>query len=348
MPEELVVVMDKQGQRYELPRRQLAQAIAQGYIPAAGNAPLPKVDVQPSRGDTASLAREAILGAASTSLPAGEQFKAPSVQEIIGTFRDPVKTGEAVGGEVRETLASILPVASEAINNPYVFGSKVAGAVGDELSTAKSLQGTSEGDEYRANITGKLAGVAGQVFGAKKLPQMKMSSPKLFPSIGRAVENFEDVMSVAKRVPIDTTDLSAAASHARTLARSGGQEPKVIRDFIRRLNDPNLPPMTYEEARNFYSNATRLSADESKRLTPVMKREVIEFTQKLRAATEKAADSVGKMDEFNEAMEEYARASGRKRTQKEIKKLAMRMLKAGAIGGATVGGGVAAYEALRK
>ena len=46
--------------------------------------------------------------------------------------------------------------------------------------------------------------------------------------------------------------------------RSGGTMPKVLRDFIKRTTDPNQGPLTYEEARQFYSNAsTRLSAEEA-------------------------------------------------------------------------------------
>lgn len=64
-----------------------------------------------------------------------------------------------------------------------------------------------------------------------------------------------------------TVDITAPGNKALEIvdyASSGGTMPKVVRDFIRRTTDPNQGSLTYEEARQFYSNASsRLSAEEA-------------------------------------------------------------------------------------
>jgi hypothetical protein len=116
-------------------------------------------------------------------------------------------------------------------------------------------------------------------------------------------------MEAAGHVPIDAGAAGNVALEADRLARSGGAMPKVLRDFIKRATDPDQGPITYAEARDFYSNATRLSADEFNRLTPVIRRQVGQFTQVLGNALADAAAQAGKLPEYQQAMREYARAS---------------------------------------
>lgn len=66
--------------------------------------------------------------------------------------------------------------------------------------------------------------------------------------------------------------------------------------------------MTYAEARNFVSNASRLSAEESNRLTGPMKRLVGQFTQELHGSIADTADQVGMKDTYLDAIGEYSNA----------------------------------------
>lgn len=349
MPDEKIIVMNSQGEKYRIPKADLGIAIGRGFFPEAQT---PTPDLQPVRGSGEALRREFSLGAADMSLPGGERFSAPSLQEVLSLVKNPLASTKEVGSVVGENIAGIPASLGSLMEG---LGTATAQAQQTELE-GRPVEGrelSGEETEELANTAGKGAGVVASILAAKKLPQTKV--PTLteitrgaFPSFTRAAKNFEDVLSAAEKVPIQNLEVGQAAIHARKLAQSGGQMPKVIRDFLRRINDPDLPPITYGEARDFYSNATRLSADEFNRLTPVMKREVTEFTRKLRSATEEAAESVGKSEQFNAAMEEFAKASGRARTKEELKRLAVKMLKAGAIGGAAAGGGYAVYEALQK
>lgn len=66
--------------------------------------------------------------------------------------------------------------------------------------------------------------------------------------------------------------------------------------------------MVYEEARDFASNISRLSADEFGRLTPALAREVANLRVVLNKANAMAAKQAGKLDEYEAAMREYAAA----------------------------------------
>lgn len=86
-------------------------------------------------------------------------------------------------------------------------------------------------------------------------------------------------------------------------AASGGQKPKVVTDLLKRVNQGG--PLTYEEARRFYSNTSRISADEAGRLTDNMRR----LLGDLRAAmhqdisANRAAYGVG--NEYSQAVNQY-------------------------------------------
>lgn len=135
---------------------------------------------------------------------------------------------------------------------------------------------------------------------------------RLIPSTARAGETFSQVKSAAGNIPLDLTEPGNAALNIQRLSESGGAMPKVVRDFLKRASDPSKQPLTYSEARDFYSNASRLSADEAQRLTPVMKREVGNFRAALNRSLQGAADQVGQGQNYADAINEYARASRQK------------------------------------
>ena len=128
------------------------------------------------------------------------------------------------------------------------------------------------------------------------------------PSAVRAGEKFQDVMGAARNVVIDNAEAGDTALRIAQLAEHGGSMPMAVRKFINYSTDPNKPQMTYEVARDFASNISRLSVDEYKRMTPVVAREVAKLAAKLNQANAKAAQAAGKGAEYKSAMREYARA----------------------------------------
>lgn len=184
-------------------------------------------------------------------------------------------------------LAAAAPaVAVRAAAGGFV-GSKVASG-GAELLGATPDQ---------ADLAGDVGGIVGGTGGAK------------FPLKSHASELFSKVTGAAKGLPVDVARPGNFALEAQELSKQGNSMPKVIRDFINRTTDPDKPPLTYEEARQFYSSAARLSANEASRLSPVMSRQVNKFRAALNESIADTADQAGKLDEYVDAMKEYRRAS---------------------------------------
>lgn len=128
------------------------------------------------------------------------------------------------------------------------------------------------------------------------------------PRTARAAEKFKDVMGAAGHLPVDISAPGNVALRIQELAERGGSMPMAVRKFLTRVTDPNKAAMNYEEARDFASNISRLSADEFGRLTPVVAREVAEMRVALNKSIAATAKQAGKGEEYAAAMKEYARA----------------------------------------
>lgn len=157
------------------------------------------------------------------------------------------------------------------------------------------------------------------------------------PNAERAGKNFQEVMGAAKNVPINTEEPGNAALRVWQLADRGGSMPKAVRNLLARMGDPEKPPLAYEEARDFYSNISRLSAAEQQRLTPVMKRAVGELRAALDAANEGAAGEVGKAELYRAAMKEYRNAARLRGVADASVKYGKRAAVTGAVGAAGLG-----------
>lgn len=129
------------------------------------------------------------------------------------------------------------------------------------------------------------------------------------PSAQRAATNFQTVMSAAKDAPVNVNAPGDVALRIQQLAERGGTMPRMVKQFIGRVTDPNQGDLLYPEARDFASNISRLSADEYNRLTPVIQREVGNLKTALNNSIGQAADSVGQGDAYRSAMQEYASAA---------------------------------------
>lgn len=149
---------------------------------------------------------------------------------------------------------------------------------------------------------------------------MKAGSQAI-PRTARASEKFKEVMGAARDIPIETKAVGDVALRIQELAERGGAMPMAVRKLLNRMTDPNKAAMTYEEARDFASNISRLSADDYKRLTPVVRREVATLSAELNLANAQAARQAGKMTEYKSAMREYAQAM-------RLKELAQNAVKA--------------------
>jgi hypothetical protein len=151
---------------------------------------------------------------------------------------------------------------------------------------------------------------------------------KVIPSAERAGKALEEVQAAAGSIPVDVTEPEKIAIETQRLSKSGGRMPKVINDWLRRTEHAGQP-VTYQEARDFYSNATRLSGDEASKLTPVMQRQVARFTQALRQSTKDAADQVNKAEQFEKGMQEFHAARKMESREQFIKDTVAQAVKSG-------------------
>lgn len=131
----------------------------------------------------------------------------------------------------------------------------------------------------------------------------------VIPSKVAAGKKFQQVMGKAKDIPLDIAGPGKVALEVAEKGSRGGTTPRSVTSFLRRITDPDKGPLTYEEARDWASNISRLSADEYNRLTPVMRREMIRLRVALNEAVKKAAASIGEGKQYQSAMREFARAS---------------------------------------
>lgn len=173
--------------------------------------------------------------------------------------------------------------------------------------------------------------------GVGALTPVGQAAIEAIPRSARAGQKFQDVMGAAKDVPVNIEGPGASALRIQDLAERGGSMPMAVRKFLLRVTDPEKTPLTYAEARDFYSNISRLSANETQRLTPVVAREIAQMRAALDAANESAAGAVGKATIYREAMREYRRAAlGRDALKRGLK-----------YGAGAVGAG-AAYKLLGR
>jgi hypothetical protein len=164
----------------------------------------------------------------------------------------------------------------------------------------------------------------GMTLATAALPGAVTAAKAALPSAARAGAKFQSVMGAAKDVPIDISGPGNQALRIMQLGERGGTIPKAVRDFVKRVTDPNKPDMTYDEARDFASNISRLSADEFSRLPRGMRREVGNLRVALNKSVERAADAAGKGDEYRSAMKEYSRAAKGREMVDDVKEQAMR------------------------
>lgn len=128
------------------------------------------------------------------------------------------------------------------------------------------------------------------------------------PTIAKAGAKFERVMGAARNIPVDVTEPGNVALRIQELADRGASMPMAVRKFLNRVTDPDKAALTYEEARDFASNISRLSAQEYQKLAPSVGREVAGLRVALNKAVGEAAGKAGKGIEYAQAMNEYARA----------------------------------------
>lgn len=134
------------------------------------------------------------------------------------------------------------------------------------------------------------------------------AAQKVLPSAQRAGASLQDIKSTVGSMPINTAAPGNSALELYSQSQRGAVLPKAVRQLVNRLSDPNAPPLTYAEAKDFQSNISRLSANERMNLNPNTARLVGQLNADLKSSLQQAADTAGKGAQFQQAMREYHNA----------------------------------------
>jgi hypothetical protein len=125
----------------------------------------------------------------------------------------------------------------------------------------------------------------------------------------RAGQNLQSVALKAKDAVVNAEGPGREGLRMLDLKAAGGRMPRAAEQFVRRVTDPSKPEITFSEARDFYSNLSRLSANEFNTLNPTMQRQVGAMREALHKALTDSAETVGMGGQYQSGMSEYARAA---------------------------------------
>jgi hypothetical protein len=118
-----------------------------------------------------------------------------------------------------------------------------------------------------------------------------------------------------------------------------------LNKFLNRITSPKFGPLTYEEARDYYSLIGNLSANEKMNLPSMVKRDVDTMLAGLKTDVGNAADQVGRGADYYSAMNQYRQGAQLQDLKQGAKDAVVGPIVKGAaygIGGTAAGG--AAYK----
>ena len=132
------------------------------------------------------------------------------------------------------------------------------------------------------------------------------ATSKVFGNVEKAGQLFNDVAAAAKDQPIQLSEqVYDALKNIKQLADAGAKgTPRVASKLANRLGNVD-EELYWDEARRFYSNISRLSANEYGNMAPQMKSAVGQLGRALGGVLNDTAAAAGKADEYAQAMDLY-------------------------------------------
>lgn len=164
------------------------------------------------------------------------------------------------------------------------------------------------------------------------------------PSAARAGKTFEALKGAIGNHTVSVTDrLADTLAEIKQAVDTGSNLPPVINKFVTRIADVAEGPLTYSEARQFYSNVSDLSASE-KMATKMKDLRLIQlFKHALGDTISQTAESAGRLQDYQQAMSEFAKSKRVENFVDKGKKIA-----GAAIGSAALGAtGYAGWQTIR-
>lgn len=265
---------------------------------------------------------------------------APTWAERLGLNKP---TASAILGFMRGSTQGAVDVAQG-------VASRVTGAMNEKLNAENAIRqdagvsptATMPQVEKPQTFSGTIGSVLPDVASmAMPVGEAAAAVKGAVPSTARAGAKFQSVMAAAKDLPVAITDdVSKATSRIYELSENGATLPSAVRKFFIKATNPEKP-IDYKTARDFITNMGSLSADEASRMSPTVRRELINLTKSLGDSVVQTAKQAGKADEYLSAVKEYRRAMRMRETLEAVKGPALK----GAAGAAGAGAG---YEIYRR
>ena len=155
---------------------------------------------------------------------------------------------------------------------------------------------------------------------------------KAIPNAERAGKTFQELKGAIGNHTVAMTDrLADTLNEIKEASDTGSTLPSVINKFATRIADLDKGPLTYKEARQFYSNVSDLSASEKMAAKGKDLRLLQLFKHALGDTISQTAESAGRLQDYQNAMSEFAKSQRLKEGLSTAGKLA---LGAGGLGGA--------------
>lgn len=232
-----------------------------------------------------------------------------------------------------------------------------------ELGVVHAAQGIAEIPKHPVKGVAK---AVGGVLEAGTIPlsmvnPMEGASNKVadfIPTTENAAKLLNQVKADAGAVEVNLSRSKAELFRAKELADAAGKMPSGLNKFLKRVTGPTVDqlskgkpvskPLTYNEARDIYTNITQLSADDKLKMSPVMKRQVALLAKALKADIGDAAEQVGQGAKYYAGMKEYSKAKKLADAAVKMREFFAKPLVKGISEGVGLGaGGALGYEAYQ-
>jgi hypothetical protein len=213
-----------------------------------------------------------------------------------------------------QSFTDVSPIASQsqaAVNQPRRTLAEMTYGANDPISkyltsAADKIDAFMSKPEVQAPMN-----VIGPGAGERAASNSVAAISDMLPSAERAGQNFKELSSVIGQHTAGMTDaLSDATQEVSKLAKSGGQMPKVVGDFINRIMDTDQGPLTFDEARRFQSMAgKKITALLDTNSQPIrdsqMLRSLANWRGEITNVVNDTADQAGQLAKHLDAMAEY-------------------------------------------
>lgn len=256
----------------------------------------------------------------------------------------------------QETFSNVAPIAGVAQagaspaswrqpKDPFSgqpFGSPVPPEMASAIEKSNRLQGRS--GQVQNLIQTPVTNAVGAVDIAGAVPELAKLTPAMKMSKAGGVFN-----ALEKEIgdhPVQMTDkLGDALRDLKFVADTGPNPPPVINKLVTRMADLEKGPLTYSEARSFYSNIGDLSASEKMATNGKMMRVLSPVQRALGETIADTAERAGKLSIYQGAMKDFANAATAEEKVEALKNFA---LKFGKAAGWVGGGGYGLYQAAKE